>query len=605
MNTTIGQINMLPFQNGASSLNALQTGEDNGFPNGPFTTILEKMIQASGCHANPGQTDGQPALAFKGLSLWRIEAALLNGAQNQRTSEAGKNRILAILQQIAESNGGRIDREQFAEQFFHALGMTGDTALARLMQSQNPAVNEKREMGSAGENITPDMGAEQDGSLEAMAEEILALLAPLDGSAGRQIVPSLQPGKVRASEGDDPENMSAAQNDGTESKSARYLLTPAGTEEIGDSFRDGEGSLDGEERNQPTDTDQPAKAPPETLPSGMQGASLASSLEAGNQAANGAGRSEETKDSGRKGLIEPATRQGDVTETNTAIGKQEPGRNGHTTGTAKTDTYKDIQRAASETIEEPTDKPSSGAAAGQNAARNSYGEVNDAGRHREVVFSRFYTDKSENHQATPSVEQAIFRDAEGVMGKTTDKTESLFNKIEPEVAKVDNFGKSHSFSKGEGDSDSHQLGQGQGSQGATQGVAAEKAESASSFGNIVAERIARTVEHIAQSNRTDLTLRLKIDGSESVLLEMKERAGTITIGIQCQDKALVKALESQKEMMIRNLETKNLNTSISITSVGEDESDGQRQWRRERQEQRRDNWNGRQTNSRAYFETLI
>jgi hypothetical protein len=149
------------------------------------------------------------------------------------------------------------------------------------------------------------------------------------------------------------------------------------------------------------------------------------------------------------------------------------------------------------------------------------------------------------------------------------------------------------------------LGQGQGSQGATQGVAAEKAESASSFGNIVAERIARTVEHIAQSNRTDLTLRLKIDGSESVLLEMKERAGTITIGIQCQDKALVKALESQKEMMIRNLETKNLNTSISITSVGEDESDGQRQWRRERQEQRRDNWNGRQTNSRAYFETLI
>jgi hypothetical protein len=68
---------------------------------------------------------------------------------------------------------------------------------------------------------------------------------------------------------------------------------------------------------------------------------------------------------------------------------------------------------------------------------------------------------------------------------------------------------------------------------------------------------------------------------------------------------LAKALENQKEMMVRNLETKHVSTSISITGIGEDEQEGQGRRQREHHGQQRHHWSEGQTSPYSYFETLI
>jgi hypothetical protein len=69
---------------------------------------------------------------------------------------------------------------------------------------------------------------------------------------------------------------------------------------------------------------------------------------------------------------------------------------------------------------------------------------------------------------------------------------------------------------------------------------------------------------------------------------------------------LGKALESQKDLIVRNLETKNVSTSMSISAIGDDEREGQGQWQRERHGRERHGWNERPTvGSPSYFETFI
>lgn len=626
-NPIAGQINLLPLQTGVSP-QGMQTGDNDSSPCGPFTAILQKIVEGNGCRGGLSQTEDAPALPFKDLPLSQIQAALLKDAQTH-DSDPEKNRVIAALQQIHQREREGTDRQRFIEQFFSLLGMvdgrsiqapnnhlswTDDpqrmsmeqailTSLVRLIQPQKTTTNEKKEMEPAEENLIPDDGAEEDESTEAMAEEIVALLALLDGIAGRQDLSMPEPGKAKDSGVGDPGNDSIAKKGSTEKKAPNRFPTPTETEAAGDLSRGGKTDPDAEGLVQSADNGQSSTVSPETVPPGIQDAPLLSSFEASNQAATIARGSEETEDSRQKEAIGPEIRSDGPTVTDPAPGESKKPA-GNAAGATKIDTYGDVQRPASAAGELPSDKPSSGAATRPDAVGAIDGEATNAKQYTEAAYSRFHTDRVENRQAAPNVEHAVSQDQQGLMGKTTDKTEPLSNKIEPDIARVDGFSKPRPFDGREEDSGSRQLNQNMGGQGIMETVSGEKPE-ASSFGNIVADRIARTVEHIAQTNRTDLALRLKIDGNESVFLEMKERAGVITIGIQCRDKALVKALESQKEVMVRNLETKNLNTSISIAGAGEDEPDGHRQWRRERQEQRRDNWSGRQANSRSYFETLI
>jgi hypothetical protein len=223
----------------------------------------------------------------------------------------------------------------------------------------------------------------------------------------------------------------------------------------------------------------------------------------------------------------------------------------------------------------------------------------------QVLYSKFQAAEDGNRQAPMNPNGGGALENPGTIGaKTTNNDGSFpFGKAEPQAITLERLSTSDSFDKGE--KDPNHLGQGFVSQRVMERAFTRNGD-VTQFGDIVAERISRIINHMAQTSRSDLTLRLKIDGSESVFLEMKERAGVTMIGIHCQDRTLMKALESQRETMVRNLETKNLNASISITRIGDDEQDGHRQWQRGRHEQRRENGGGRgERYSAPYFEAIL
>jgi hypothetical protein len=637
-----GQITQLPFQIGAASSSDTQVQQGATTGCSPFMAILQSILQTNMGQAGLEEMADNPTnLAIfenvPGASLLsQVSSVSGNCPQAQEGADAKQNSIMAILQKIQQTNEAQAAPKELADQLLCLLqalagpksiqesdkpnpgtDSTEDTqkrsieqailvALGRPLQPKWTAVVDKGENKTEGEGVDSDGLTEKDESAEKIRAEILTVLFPLEESATANGASGLPKMKGAAREDGDSGNAFAPESQEAQD---RRLGGPVGASTVGivigplaDKTPSG---LDADEKiSQSADNSKTSQPTTEPAASHIIGAAGALSVETINQSTN-TGASEPTEEKN-------VTQQGKVIEVDSPSKKPQgadeaaqagvPLKNEEGVRTTKHEPFDDAHRAAINTMEQNVGKSSNDGAVGQNAPGNHQGEDGDSARHAKVLYSRFQAANDGTQQAVPSREQTTSRATQGVATKVSEKIESLLGKAEPQILKLDASSESQSFAKGEGDS--HQLGQSFGGQGVIQKTSTETGD-VSPFGSIVADRIARMTEHVAQTNRSDLTLRLKIDGSESVLLEMKERAGVIVIGIQCQDKALAKALENQKETMFRNLETKNLNTSISVTNIGEDEQDGQKERQKNRREQNRDNWNGRQMGSSSYFETLI
>jgi hypothetical protein len=188
-----------------------------------------------------------------------------------------------------------------------------------------------------------------------------------------------------------------------------------------------------------------------------------------------------------------------------------------------------------------------------------------------------------------------------------DLTESLFSKVKISVSLPGALeGAAATADKGVGLSSEGDGKSGFGEQGATMQTGMQRQEplaqasTTTSFGSIVADRLAAVAEQVGLREKPlDITLRLKMEGGESLLVGFKDQAGKIIIQVRCADQNMVNLLESQKETIVRNLEAKQISSTISVSPIEEDLT------KRQGREQPKNMWGRRREPSNPNIETSI
>ena len=132
----------------------------------------------------------------------------------------------------------------------------------------------------------------------------------------------------------------------------------------------------------------------------------------------------------------------------------------------------------------------------------------------------------------------------------TDLTESLLSKVKitislPGVVE----GANGTADKGAGLPFEGNGKSGFGEQGATMQAGVQRQEplvassNTTSFGSIVADRLAAVAEQVGLRDKPlDITLRLKMEGGESLLVGLKDQAGKMIIQVRCADESMVSLL---------------------------------------------------------------
>ncbi|MGD0236852.1 MAG: hypothetical protein ABSC55_20260 [Syntrophorhabdales bacterium] len=125
-----------------------------------------------------------------------------------------------------------------------------------------------------------------------------------------------------------------------------------------------------------------------------------------------------------------------------------------------------------------------------------------------------------------------------------------------------------------------------------------EASNTTSFGSIVTDRLAAMAEQVGSREKPlDITLRLKMEGGESLLVGLRDQAGKIVVQVRSADEHMVSLLESQKDAIVRHLEAKQISSSISVSPI---EGDGAK---RQGREQPKNTWGRQQQPSTPYVET--
>ncbi len=133
-----------------------------------------------------------------------------------------------------------------------------------------------------------------------------------------------------------------------------------------------------------------------------------------------------------------------------------------------------------------------------------------------------------------------------------------------------------------------------------QGPPAE-ASNTTPFGNIVADRLAAVADQVGLRDKPlDVTLRLRMESGESLMVGLKEQAGKIVVQVKSADQNMVGFLESQKETIVRNLESKQVSSTITVSPIEENLAE-----RRGREQQSRERWERRREPENQFIETSI
>jgi hypothetical protein len=139
-------------------------------------------------------------------------------------------------------------------------------------------------------------------------------------------------------------------------------------------------------------------------------------------------------------------------------------------------------------------------------------------------------------------------------------------------------------------------------QGAQQATGEAKGVARNDFGSMMVEKIEKLTEHFAGRNMNmDMTVRLKIDDNETVLVGLRDEGSSVTVEVKTANESTMNLLQSQKDDIARTLESKNIQTTIHV-DIDQD-AQGKRQ-----QKQHRDAGEGEMAEQQdfgSFFEALV
>ncbi|HBL23172.1 MAG TPA: hypothetical protein DDZ40_03555 [Deltaproteobacteria bacterium] len=121
------------------------------------------------------------------------------------------------------------------------------------------------------------------------------------------------------------------------------------------------------------------------------------------------------------------------------------------------------------------------------------------------------------------------------------------------------------------------------------------------FGAMMVDKIEKLTEQFAgKSMNMDMTVKLKIGDNETVLVGLRDEGSRVTVEVRTANENTMNFLQSQKEELIKSLESKNILTTIHV-DIDQD-AQGQRQQRQQRRDGGDDT--GEKQDFGAFFEAL-
>lgn len=121
------------------------------------------------------------------------------------------------------------------------------------------------------------------------------------------------------------------------------------------------------------------------------------------------------------------------------------------------------------------------------------------------------------------------------------------------------------------------------------------------FGAMMVDKIEKLTEQFAgKSMNMDMTVKLKIGDNETVLVGLRDEGSRVTVEVRTANENTMNFLQSQKEELIKSLESKNILTTIHV-DIDQD-AQGQRQQRQQRRDSGDDT--GEKQDFGAFFEAL-
>ncbi|MCX5815041.1 MAG: hypothetical protein NTX75_02205 [Proteobacteria bacterium] len=120
-----------------------------------------------------------------------------------------------------------------------------------------------------------------------------------------------------------------------------------------------------------------------------------------------------------------------------------------------------------------------------------------------------------------------------------------------------------------------------------------------SFASMITDRIEKIIgQNQVRNTPMDMVMRMNINEKESLLIGLKREGQQIFVEIKTGSSSIMNLLQANKEVIIRNLEMKNVNANIFVNP----DSDGGFERRENRRENRRGAANGKAQNN--FFELL-
>lgn len=121
------------------------------------------------------------------------------------------------------------------------------------------------------------------------------------------------------------------------------------------------------------------------------------------------------------------------------------------------------------------------------------------------------------------------------------------------------------------------------------------------FGAMMVEKIEKLTEQFAgRSMNMDMTVRLKIDDNETVLVGLRDEGSSVTVEVKTTSETTMNFLQSQKEDIARVLENRNIQTTIHV-DIDQD-AQGKRQQKQHQDAE--ENETAEQQDFGSFFETL-
>jgi hypothetical protein len=119
------------------------------------------------------------------------------------------------------------------------------------------------------------------------------------------------------------------------------------------------------------------------------------------------------------------------------------------------------------------------------------------------------------------------------------------------------------------------------------------------FSSVMTDKIEKIVEQFsAKGSNMDMILRLKIDDRETLLVGLKNEGQKVMVDVKSTNEGVMNILQTQKDVISRNLEEKHVYTNIHLDPDG----NGSFERRESRQEERRKEQDSSKTNFIEFLE---